>query len=183
MRRTGRRGRAALAAAALAAALAVWPEARAQAEGRAEADAPRLLNPFNDPFLQATAGRPCPAPLGPAYTEAERRIEAHSRVERGTTCWLQGLCAEPNAYRYDAANAIAAAAALRRDPALAGSTIWLTAQRRFVYLEGCVADLAQARRAEALVQALPDVDRVIPALALPGEKPPYAVAAPASRPR
>jgi len=151
MRRTGRRGRAALAAAALAAALAVWPEARAQAEGRAEADAPRLLNPFNDPFLQATAGRPCPAPLGPAYTEAERRVEAHSRVERGTTCWLQGLCAEPNAYRYDAANAIAAAAALRRDPALAGSTIWLTAQRRFVYLEGCVADPAQARRAEALV--------------------------------
>ena len=149
----------------------------------APADPPRLLNPFNDPFIQATAGRPCPAPLGPAYTEAELRVEAHSRIERDTTCWLQGLCAEPNAYRYDAANAIAAVVALRRDPALAGTTIWLTAQRRFVYLEGCVADLAQARRAEALVQALPDVDRVIPALALPGEKPPYAVAAPASRPR
>ena len=176
--RLARRGEgAALAAAALAAALAAPPHAAAQA------DAPRLLNPFDDPFLQATAGRPCPAPLGPAYTEAERRVEAHSRAERGTTCWLAGKCAEPNAYRYDAGNAIAAAAALRRDPALAGSTIWLTAQRRFVYLEGCVADLAQARRAEALVQALPDVDRVIPALALPGEKPPYAVAAPASRPR
>ena len=144
---------------------------------------PTLLNPFDDPFLQATGGRPCPVPRGPAYTEAERRVEAHSRAERGTTCWLAGKCAEPNAYRYDAANAVAAAAALRRDPALAGSTIWLTAQRRFVYLEGCVADLAQARRAEALVQALPDVERVIPALALPGEKPPYAVAAPASRPR
>jgi len=149
----------------------------------ARGDDPRLLNPFGDPFVQATSGRACPAPLGPAYSEAERRIEAHSRAERGTTCWLAGRCAEPNAYRYDAANAAAAAAALRRDPALAGSTIWLTAQRRFVYLEGCVADLAQARRAEALVQALPDVDRVIPALALPGEKPPYAVAAPASRPR
>ena len=58
-------------------------------------------------------------PLGPAYTEAERRVEAHSRLERGTTCWLAGQCAEPNAYRYDAANAIAAVAALRRDPALA----------------------------------------------------------------
>ena len=148
-----------------------------------QGDAP-LLNPFNDPFLQATAGRPCPTPLGPAYTEAELRVEAHSRIERGTTCWLQGLCAEPNAYRYDAANATAAVVALRRDPALAGTAIWLTAQRRFVYLEGCVADAAQAARAEAVVQALPDVDRVVPALALPGEKPPYALAAgAASRPR
>ena len=144
---------------------------------------PPHLNPFNDPFLQATAGRPCPTPLGPAYTEDELRVEAHSRIERGTTCWLLGLCAEPNAYRYDADNAIAAVVALRREPALAGSTIWLTAQRRFVYLEGCVADPAQARRAEALVGALPDVDRVIPALALPGEKPPYALAGAASRPR
>lgn len=165
------------AAALAATALLAVPAALAQA------DAPRLLNPFNDPFLQATAGRPCAAPLGPAYTEAERRVEAHSRAERGTSCWLAGLCAEPNAYRYDAGNAIAAAAALRRDPALAGTTIWLTAQRRFVYLEGCVADLAQARRAEALVKALADVDRVIPALALPGERPPYALAGAASAPR
>ena len=146
------------------------------------ADTP-LLNPFSDPFLQATAGRPCPAPLGPAYTEAELRVEAHSRIERGTTCWLQGLCAEPNAYRYDAANATAAVMVLHHDPALASSTIWLTAQRRFVYLEGCVADATQAARAEALVKALADVDRVIPALALPGEKPPYALAGAASRPR
>jgi len=149
----------------------------------AQADPPRLLNPFNDPFIQATTGRPCPAPLGPAYTEAERRVEAHSRLERGTTCWLAGLCAEPNAYRYDAANATAAAAALRREPALAGATLWLTAQRRFIYIEGCVADAGQAARAEALVKALADVDRVIPALALPGEKPPYALAGAASRPR
>ena len=148
----------------------------------APVEAPHL-NPFNDPFLQATDGRPCPTPRGPAYSEAELRVEAHSRIERGTTCWLQGLCAEPNAYRYDAANATAAVVALRRDPALAGSTIWLTAQRRFVYLEGCVADAAQAARAEALVKALADVDRVIPALALPGEKPPYALAGAASRPR
>ena len=149
----------------------------------AQADPPRLLNPFNDPFIQATAGRPCPAPLGPAYTEAERRVEAHSRLERGTTCWLAGQCVEPNAYRYDAANATAAAAALRREPALAGTTLWLTAQRRFIYIEGCVADAGQAARAEALVKALADVDRVIPALALPGEKPPYALAGAASRPR
>jgi len=137
---------------------------------------PLQMNPFGDPFVQVTAGKPCPAPLGPAYTEAQRRVEAHSRVERGTTCWLAGKCAEPNAYRYDAANAIAASAALQRDLTLASSAIWLTAQRRFIYLEGCVADQAQALKIEAIVKALPDVERVIPALALPGEKPPYATA-------
>jgi hypothetical protein len=143
---------------------------------------PLLLNPFHDPFAQATHGRPCPVPLGPAYTEATRRGEAHSRIERGTSCWLAGRCVEPNAYRYDAANADAAVAALRADPALAGSAIWVTAQRRFIYLEGCVADAAQAARAEAVVQALTDVERVIPALALPGERVPYAPAA-ASTPK
>jgi len=143
-------------------------------------DDERLLNPFADPFLAATRGRACPAPLGPAYSEAERRVEAHSRAERGTSCWLAGRCAEANAYRYDAGNAAAAVRALTGDTALASSAIWVTAQRRFVYLEGCVTDAAQAARAEAVVQALPDVDRVIPALALPGERTPYAVAAAAA---
>lgn len=145
-------------------------------------DATRLLNPFNDPFVVATFGRACPAPLGPAYSESERRVEAHSRIERGTSCWLQGLCSEPNAYRYDAANAEAAVQALRAEPALATTAIWVTAQRRFIYLEGCVADLEQAVRAEHLVQALPGVERVIPALGLPGERAPYAVAPAASAP-
>jgi hypothetical protein len=161
------------AAAALFCAAPVWPQGESE----------RPLNPFGDPFVQATNGRPCSAPLGPAYSEAERRVEAHSRAERGTTCWLAGLCAEPNAYRYDAANAEAAVGALRGDAVLATSAIWVTAQRRFIYLEGCVADAAQAARAETVVKALADVDRVIPALALPGERSPYAVAASASRPR
>jgi hypothetical protein len=169
--------RPALVTAAAAAFLLAAGSARPQGDEPA-----RLLNPFNDPFEQATAGRSCPAPLGPAYSEAERRVEAHSRVERGTTCWLAGLCAEPNAYRYDAANGRAAVNALRADPALAASAIWVTAQRRFVYLEGCVGSLAEALRAEADVKALADVDRVIPALGSPGERTPYAVAPPASAP-
>jgi hypothetical protein len=165
-------------AVALAAALAVGAIAPPS-----HGDDERLLNPFGDPFLQATSGRACPAPLGPAYSEAERRVEAHSRAERGTTCWLAGLCAEPNAYRYDAANAAAAVGALRGEAMLATSAIWVTAQRRFLYLEGCVASLEQALRAESVVKALPDVERVLPALALPGERTPYAVAASASRPK
>jgi hypothetical protein len=142
------------------------------------ADDALLMNPFDDPFVQATAGRPCPAPLGPAYTEAGRRAETHSRVERGTSCWLAGKCAEPSAYRYDAANAKAAVAALQADRALATSALWVTAQRRLIYLEGCVADAAQAAKAEALAKATPDIDVVIPALALPGERAPYPRAQP-----
>jgi hypothetical protein len=149
----------------------------------AETEPALLLNPFGDPFVQATAGRPCPPPRGPAYSEAARRAEAHQRIERGTSCWLAGRCAEPNAYRYDAANAAAAVAALRAEPSLASSAVWVTAQRRFVFLEGCVADAAQAADAEAAVKVLPDVEQVIPALRRPGERVPYAVAAPASRPR
>jgi hypothetical protein len=104
---------AASSAALLLGATAAWPQG----------EPARLPNPFGDPFVQATSGSSCPPPLGPAYSEAERRVEAHSRVERGTTCWLAGLCAEPNAYRYDAANAMAAVNALRAEPALATSAI------------------------------------------------------------
>ncbi len=72
---------------------------------------------------------------------------------------------------------------MRGDAALVDSAIWVTAQRRFIYLEGCVADRDEALRAEAVVKALPEVERVIPALSLPGERTPYAVAGSASRPK
>jgi len=134
---------------------------------------PLVMNPFDDPFVQATRGRPCPPPRGPAYTEAQRNQEAHYRVERGTSCWLAGQCKEPNAYRYDRPIADAVVAALRGDTALAGSSIWVIAERRFVYLQGCVADAAQAARAEAVAKAVADVQIVIPALTLPGEAPRY----------
>lgn len=135
-----------------------------------------LLNPFGDPFVQVTQGRACPAPLGPAYTETTRRQEAHSRIERGTSCWLAGQCKESNSYRYDAAVARAVVAALRADAMLADTAIWVTAQRRFIYLEGCVATRVQADRAEALAKAVPDVQLVIPTLALPGERARYPLA-------
>jgi hypothetical protein len=154
--------RISVAAALLLAACAATPEAE-----------PLALNPFNDPFVQATGGRTCPAPRGPAYTEAQRLQEAHYRVERGTSCWLAGQCSEPNAYRYGARIAYATVAAVRSDAGLASSAIWVIAERRFVYLQGCVADAAQAARAEAIAKAVPDVQLVIPALSLPGEAPRY----------
>ncbi len=153
---------------------AMWPVTAAAADPSPVE--PLLLNPFGDPFAQATVGHDCPVPLGPAYTEATRRQEAHSRIERGTSCWLAGECAEPNAYRFDARIAQAAIAALRSDPVLADTAIWVTAQRRFVYLEGCVATEAQAARAEALVKGVADVQYVLPMLSLPGEKAAYRLA-------
>lgn len=143
------------------------------------ADEPQRLNPFHDPFVQLTQGRPCPAPRGPAYTDAEIRQEAHYRAERGTSCWLAGECTEPNAYRYDAPIAEAVAAAIRSAPGLQDTAIWLVAERRFVYLQGCVANAGQAAAAEALARAVADVQIVIPMLSLPGERPRYPLATPA----
>ena len=139
---------------------------------------PLVLNPFNDPFVQATAGRACPAPRGPAYTEAQRNQEAHYRIERGTSCWLAGECSEPNAYRYDARIADAVVAALRADAQLADSALWVIAERRFVYLQGCARDAAQAALAEAIVKAAPDVQVVVPAISVPGQAPRYPLALP-----
>lgn len=98
------------------------------------AEGPLHGNPFNDPFVQVTAARKCAAPRGPAYSEAELRQEAHYRAERGTCCWLAGRCAEPNAHRYDPRIAEAAVQALRAEPLLADSAIWLIAQGRILSL-------------------------------------------------
>ena len=159
-----------------AAALSLVVAAGAAATPPAE---PLRLNPFNDPFVQATSRLACPAPRGPAYSDTEIRQEAHYRAERGTSCWLAGKCSEPNAYRYDARIAETVVAALRADATLAESSIWVIAERRFVYLQGCVAKATQAARAESIVRRAPEVEVVIPMLAAPGEAPRYPLAPPA----
>jgi len=126
--------------------------------------------------VQATTGRACATPRGPAYTETQRNQEAHYRVERGTSCWLAGQCSEPNAYRYDARIAEAVVAALRADALLADTALWVIAERRFVYLQGCVRDATQAARAEAIAKAAPDVQVVIAAISVPGQAPRYPLA-------
>jgi hypothetical protein len=135
---------------------------------------PLKLNPFNDPFIAATSGgRACPVPLGPAYTEAQVREQSHHRAERGTTCWLEGRCAEPNAYRGDARIAQAVATALQADRTLADTRIWVTVERSFVTLEGCVNDAAQAQRAEEIAKRIEGVHLVVPMVSTPGEPPRY----------
>jgi osmotically-inducible protein OsmY len=108
----------------------------------------------------------------------QRNQEAHYRVERGTSCWLAGNCSEPNAYRYDARIADAAVTALRADAALADTALWVISERRFVYLQGCARDAAQAARAEAIAKAIPDVQVVIAAIGVPGQAPRYPLAKP-----
>ena len=87
-----------------------------------------LKNHYSDPFVQVTHALPaCPQPRGPFMTEREARMEAHPRIERGTSCFMAGTCTEPNAYRYDQRIAKAAqdavTEALRRDAKLARSSV------------------------------------------------------------
>jgi hypothetical protein len=143
----------------------------------AQADDVLKANPFGDPFIAATTGGPaCPAPLGPAYTDKQVLEQSHHRAERGTTCWLEGRCPEPNAYRADPRIAQAVVEALRADAALADTRIWVTVERAFVSLEGCVRTDVQARLAESIAKRTEGVQLVLPMLSTPNEPPRYRVA-------
>jgi len=102
------------------------------------------MNHGHDPFFQVShAIASCPPPRGPLQTQAEWRAEAHGRIERGTSCWMEGRCRMHNAYRYDAEIAESvqrrlASLALRL-PWEQQTSLWFTLQRRIIYVQGCVA--------------------------------------------
>ena len=133
------------------------------------------LNRFNDPFEALSSDiAGCPEPLGPRTTAAEARAQAHHRAERGTSCWLQGECSEPNAYRYDAGIAAALRGVLSGAAALHPSSLWLTVQGRVVYLDGCVESAAQAAALQALARGVPNVQQAVAIMRIgPGARPPY----------
>lgn len=120
-------------------------------------------NRFGDPFVQATAGLPsCPVPPGPQITAAEQQAEAHWRAERGTSCYRAGRCRLPNAYLYDAEIIPRVQRAIAADGRFGATTsVWLTGQRRWVWLQGCVASAEDAQALEQLVQRLDDVEAVV----------------------
>ena len=129
---------------------------------------PDKRNWFDDPFFQLSAGLPsCPVPEGPLLTFEEQRREAHGRIERGTSCWLAGRCRDSNAYRYDKALAPQVEAALKAVPGVERGSVWVTIQRRWVFLEGCVPSPQLAQQLESAARAVPDVETVVPALSLP----------------
>lgn len=144
----------------------------------AEGDA--RTNFFDDPFFQVSSGlKTCPVPLGPLYTASEARSQMHSRLERGTSCWLAGRCKDSNAYRYDKAIAPEVRKTLEAVPGVRRSSVWVTVQRRWIYLQGCVPTRELARRLEQAAKAMPDVETVVPDLTIgTHDKPPYPLAAP-----
>ena len=121
-----------------------------------------LRNWFDDPFFQITAAVPdCPLPAGPFIDESEKRVQAHHRAERGTTCWLAKECDRQNSYLYDADIASALQAALRERKPFANTSLWVTVQGRVVYIEGCIAQEAQVTEIEAFARAVPYVQQAM----------------------
>ena len=132
-------------------------------------------NWFDDPFFQVSAAiADCPLPAGPFITEAERRVQAHHRAEKGTSCWLAGLCDKPNFHAYDAGIAEAFKAAWPAQSGFADSTLWVTVQGRVVYIEGCVAEPAAEAALEVFARRLPDVQQALAIVrSRPGAAVPY----------
>ena len=111
-----------------------------------------------DPFEQATAGfAACPTVAPPTLTPEQMRAQAHSRVERGTSCCLAGTCECGGSYKHDPEINAHVAAAIRNDPRFRDASVWITTTRKFVTLQGCVRTTAQKHALERLVRRQPDV--------------------------
>lgn len=141
------------------------------------ADADELKNWFGDPYFQVRdAVANCPVPRGPFMSEADMRRDSHARAERGTRCWLEGKCARANAYLYDAAIAEDIRKRFAQSTELRSSSLWVTVQRRIVWVEGCAADRTAAERIGRVLHGAPEVEQVIVNLSRnPATRPPYAI--------
>ena len=139
-----------------------------------------LRNWFDDPFFQISSSLPdCPLPAGPFVSEADKRVQAHRRAEKGTTCWLAGECERPNAYAYDRDIAEAFRKAVAGPDRLAGTTLWVTVQGRVVYIEGCALQNSSVVAVEALARSLPHVQQAIAIVRTdPSARPPYKLRSP-----
>jgi hypothetical protein len=127
----------------------------------AAADDAVRRNWFETPFDQALDGaQSCPPAEGPLITEDEMRRQAHGRIERGTSCWLAGQCEDSNVYRRDPQIQQRVLLAVRADPRLARSSIWITTERRWVTLAGCADSDATRSRLLGIVRRVEGVERV-----------------------
>jgi hypothetical protein len=138
------------------------------AQGTAE-----LKNWFADPYFAVSSSvTGCPMPRGPLLTKEEMEHEAHVRVERGTRCYQEGKCRKPNSYQYDAEIAEHLRAALANSGALKGTSVWVTVQRRWIFLQGCVDSLSKKRALEKVARGVPDVENVFVDVTTDALKPP-----------
>ena len=142
-----------------------------------------LRNWFNDPFFQVRwALAQCPEPLGPFIDEAQRLKETHYRSERGTRCWLEKKCSKPSSYMYDADIAAAIKARFEKSTLLKDASLWVTAQRRFAYVEGCASSPRAAGEIKRLLKDVPDLEQVIVNVTRDRKPPlPYRVVGPGQR--
>ena len=121
-----------------------------------------LANYFEVPYAQVTqAIAACPAAQEPRISRSEMLAQSHYRAERGNSCYQAGRCRLPNAYLYDKEIIPRVQKAIVVDGRFANTSVWVEGQRRWVWLHGCVADAAQARALEELVQSIDDVQAVI----------------------
>jgi hypothetical protein len=148
------------------------------AAGASGAD--ELRNWFDDPFFQISSAVPdCPVPAGPFVSEADKRVQAHRRAEKGTTCWLAGECDRPNAYAYDRDIAEAFRSAVDGGNRLDRTSLWVTVQGRVLYIEGCALQNSSVAALEALARSLPHVEQAIAIVRTdPTTRPPYKLRSP-----
>ena len=119
-------------------------------------------NAYGDPFLQVTGAiASCSLPPRLPLSDAEMRAEAHSRAERGTSCYQSGRCRLPNAYLYDKEIIPRVRQAILADGRYADTSLWVEGQRRWVWLKGCVRTRAEAVALTKLVRNVDDVEAVI----------------------
>ncbi len=100
------------------------------------------------------------------------KLQAHARIERGTSCWLQKKCEDSNAYRRDAEVQQRVLQNLREDRRLESASVWITTERHFVTVQGCVRDATQRRALLDRVRSTAGVDLVIDQLQLGTRTPP-----------
>lgn len=132
-----------------------------------------LRNWFDDPYFQVRSGiRGCPVPRGPFATEDEMRHETHYRSERGTRCWLEKKCSKPSSYLYDPDIAAALRSRFASDRRFRDASLWVTVQRRWAWIEGCVRSRHEQAQLERLARSIPDVELVIVNVSAPRSGPP-----------
>ena len=100
-------------------------------------------------------------PEGPEITEAEMKAQAHSRAERGTSCYLSGRCRLPNAYLYDKDIVARVEKAIDATGRFSDTSVWVEGKRRWVWLKGCVRRRSDAAALTQLVRGIEDVEAVI----------------------
>ena len=124
-------------------------------------------NPFDDPFVEVTAGLAgCPVPEVPMFTDEQYRAEAHDRAQRGVSCWMAGRCRLHSAYLYDKEIIPRVKTAILVDGRFADTSVSVLGQRRWVILKGCVRTDAQKKALAALVRGIDDVEAVVDELSV-----------------